>query len=70
MKIFNDLKNAEFEYENGMAIDAGAVWQDSNYNLGLTLVNANKPEFSFSKVELEDFDNPEILSELNNSPIL
>jgi hypothetical protein len=64
-EIFNDLKNAEFEYENGMAIDAGAVWQDSNYNLGLTLVNANKPEFSFSKVELEDFDNPEILSELN-----
>jgi hypothetical protein len=64
-KIFNDLKNAEFEYENGMAIDAGAVWQDSNYNLGLTLINANKPEFSFSKIELEDFDNPEILSELN-----
>jgi hypothetical protein len=64
-EIFNDLKNAEYEYENGMAIDAGAVWQDSNYNLGLTLVNANKPEFSFSKVELDNFDNTKILSELN-----
>jgi hypothetical protein len=63
-QIFKDLKDAEFEYKNGMGIDAGAVWQDNHYNLGLTLVNANQPEFSFSEIQLDNFDNAGIVSQL------
>ena len=63
-EIFNDLKNAEFEYKNGMAVDAGVVWQDSNYNLGVTLVNLNTPEFEFDSVEIDNFENQAIISQL------
>lgn len=63
-KIFNDLKNAEFDYKNGMALDAGIVWQDSNYNLGLVVANINQPEFKFDRIQLDDYDNPDIVNQL------
>lgn len=63
-KIFDDLRNAEFEYDNQMAIDVGAVWQDSTYNLGLTIVNATQPEFTFSEIEVDGYKEGSILTEL------
>ncbi len=65
-KIFNDLKDAEFEHEDNVGVDLGAAWQGDVYHLGLTWVNINQPEFKFSGISQEGLQKANILSEIQD----
>ena len=65
-KIFNDLKDAEFEHEDNVGFDLGAAWQGDIYHLGLAWVNVNQPEFKFSGISQEGLQKANILSEIQD----
>ena len=57
-ELFDDIRNADFNNDEGIGIDFGALWVGRNYQLGAQITNINEPEFTFPDVNLAPYTNP------------
>ena len=55
----------DMENSSGFGVDLGAVWVAKHYRLGGWVDNLNKPSFSFNKVDVTGFTDPNIISRLS-----
>lgn len=63
--LFDDIKNADFVYENGFDIDLGLVWATPNYQLGATLTNVIENSYDFPEIDRRRFSSNTILQQLD-----
>jgi hypothetical protein len=63
--LFNDIKNAEFIYENGFDVDLGIVWAAEHYQLGASLTSIFEHTYEFPEFERSQFSSLSILNELD-----
>ncbi len=62
--LFDDIKDAEFNYDTHASIDFGAIWAGNNYHIGATLSDVFEPEFSFPQVDERKYTKARILNRL------
>lgn len=63
--LFDDIKNADFIYENGFDVDLGLVWAAENYQLGASFNNLIENSYKFPQLE-DTFKSTEILKKLSS----
>ncbi len=64
--LFNDIKNANFIYENGYDLDLGIVWSADHYQLGASLTSLFEHKYEFPELDRRRFSSESILSQLNH----
>jgi hypothetical protein len=63
--LFNDIKDADFTYENGYDIDLGIVWAAPHYQLGASLASVFEHTYEFPDFDRWRFSSESILSQLD-----
>jgi hypothetical protein len=63
--LFDDIKDANFIYENGYDVDLGLVWAASNYQLGVALTSVFEHTYDFPEFDRDRFSSDSILSQLD-----
>lgn len=64
-ELFNDIKNADFSYENGYDVDLGILWAAEHYQLGASLTSLFEHEYEFPDLDRSRFSSESILRELD-----
>jgi len=65
-ELFNDIKTANFIYENGYDVDLGIVWSAEHYQLGASLTSLFEHKYEFPELDRRRFSSESILSQLNH----
>jgi hypothetical protein len=60
-KLFNAIRDSEFNNDENLGIDLGALWVGDNYQLGAQLTSINEPLFEFPDVNLAAYSSPEMI---------
>jgi hypothetical protein len=68
-ELFDAIRDADFNTDEGIGIDIGALWVGRNYQLGLQLTNLNEPDFTFPDIDLTRYRNPLSIRTLNSEKI-
>ena len=63
--LFDDIKDANFIYENGFDMDLGIVWAADHYQLGASLTSVFEHTYEFPELDRNRFSSENILSKLN-----
>lgn len=63
--LFDDIQDAEFDYQNGFDMDIGLVWAAENYQLGAGIANVIEQTYDFPELNERGLSSERILSELN-----
>jgi hypothetical protein len=63
--LFDDIKNADFVYENGFDVDLGLVWATPHYQLGASLTNLIENTYDYPEVERRRLSSEKILQRLD-----
>lgn len=63
--LFDDIKNADFTYENGFDVDLGIVWAAEHYQLGASLTSLFEHTYDFPDFERTQFSSKNILNQLD-----
>lgn len=64
--LFNDIKNADFIYENGFDVDLGLVWAAEHYQLGASVNSIFEHTYEFPDFDRTTFTSLNILNQLND----
>jgi hypothetical protein len=64
-KLFEDIKDANYVYENGFDIDLGLVWAAPYYQVGASLTNLIENSYKFPSVDRQGFSSDIILQKLD-----
>ncbi len=67
--LFDDIKNADYIYENGFDVDLGLVWAADNYQLGASLNSLFEHSYKFPDFDREKFTSLRILTQLNQHSV-
>ena len=67
--LFDDIKNADFIYENGFDIDLGLVWAAEHYQLGASVNSIFEHSYKFPDFDRASFTSLKILSQLNKQSV-
>ncbi|GAW95573.1 MULTISPECIES: conjugal transfer protein TraF [Colwellia] len=67
--LFDDIKNADFIYENGYDLDLGIVWAADHYQLGAALTSLFEHTYDFPELDRRRFSSASILSLLNEHEV-
>lgn len=67
--LFDDIKDANFIYENGYDVDLGLVWAAPHYQLGASLTSLFEHKYEFPELDRERFSSESILSQLNSHEV-
>jgi len=65
-ELWKSIKDAKFNYSNGLGVDLGAIWDAGQYQLGATLTNVNEPKFNYPEVDTSNIKNTKILDFLDD----
>ena len=68
-QLFEDIKNAEFRYDEKLSLDFGAMWVSDYYQVGGTVTNINQPKFSFPSIDTSSIQNQTVLSILEQDSV-
>ena len=68
-ELFDDIKNADFIYENGFDVDLGLVWAADHYQLGASVNSIFEHSYKFPEFDRESFTSVKILSQLNEQSV-
>lgn len=68
-ELFDDIKNADFIYENGFDVDLGLVWAAEHYQLGASVNSIFEHSYKFPEFDRESFTSLKILSQLNEQSV-
>lgn len=63
--LFDDIKDANYIYENGFDVDIGLVWATPNYQFGASLSSVFENTYKFPKFDRNRFESVEILKKLD-----
>ncbi|WP_231561979.1 conjugal transfer protein TraF [Colwellia psychrerythraea] len=63
--LFDDIKNADFIYENGLDMDLGVVWAAEHYQLGASLTSIFEHNYDFPDYDRGRFNSENIISQLD-----
>jgi hypothetical protein len=63
--LFDDIKSADFIYENGFDVDLGLVWAAENYQLGASITSILEHTYDFPDFNKADFTSIRIVNQLN-----
>lgn len=63
-ELFDTIRTAEYQSDEGIGFDVGAVWVGENYQLGAQITNLNEPEFLFPSVDLGPYESETIIRAL------
>jgi len=59
-ELFESIRDADFQRDDGFGLDLGALWVSQNYQVGATLTNINEPSFEYPTIDNSRFKNIEI----------
>ncbi len=65
-ELFDAIDNANFENDEGVGVDLGALWVSDNYQLGLQWTNINEPEFQYPEIDVSRYRDPAIIAAIQN----
>jgi len=54
-QLFQDIRDAKFNYDSNLGLDLGVLWVSENYRLGATVMNINAPRFTFSGLDVSGY---------------
>ena len=57
-ELWQSIKDADFNYSNGLGADLGVLWSAGSYQLGATLTNINEPSFKYPSVDTSNYKDP------------
>jgi len=60
-ELFDAIRDSDFSNAERLGIDIGALWVGENYQIGAQLTNVNEPNFTFPDVNLDPYNNEEII---------
>ena len=60
-ELFDYIFDHDFRNAERVGIDIGALWVGENYQIGAQLTNANEPKFNFPAVDLDPYNNEDII---------
>jgi len=61
-ELFDAIRDSQFRNAERAGVDIGALWVAGNYQLGIQLANINEPKFSFPAVDLDPYEDDEIIN--------
>ena len=64
--IFDDIKDANFNYQTGFDLDLGLVFSSQNYQLGISVTKLTEQEYNFPELDRTRYSSIEILDKLVN----
>lgn len=68
-ELFDDIRNAEFLYDEELSLDIGAMWVSDHYQLGGALTNINQPTFAFPTIDTSKLVNQEFIDRANKGRV-
>jgi len=68
-KIFDDIKNADYIYENGFDMDFGLVWAAEHYQLGASVTNFFEHKYEFPELDRRRYSSEIVLNQLNRHEV-
>jgi hypothetical protein len=60
-ELFDYIFDHDFRNDEALGVDIGALWVGENYQFGAQLTNVNEPKFNFPEVNLDLYNNLEII---------
>ncbi len=54
-QLFQDIRDASFNYDSNFGLDLGVLWVSENYRLGATVKNLNAPTFTFPGLDVSGY---------------
>jgi len=63
--LFDDIKNADYIYQNGFDLDLGLVWATPNYQLGASLTNVIEKIYKFPELDRSKLQSSGVLQALD-----
>jgi hypothetical protein len=57
-ELFDAIRDDNFNNDEGIGLDVGALWVGRNYQLGVQITNLNEPDFTFPDINLTPYRNP------------
>ena len=54
-ELFDAIRDSNFETDEELGVDVGALWVGNNYQLGAQVTNINEPTFKFPEVNLAPY---------------
>ncbi len=54
-QLFQDIRDASFNYDSNFGLDLGGLWVSENYRLGATVINLNAPTFTFPGLDVSGY---------------
>ncbi len=64
--VWDDVRDADKEYDNDFSIDIGAIWRWHGMHVGVTGSNLLEPEFRFPAFDLSAFTDPATIANLQS----
>ncbi len=64
-ELFEAIRDSEFNQDNGVGVDVGALWVGENYQLGAQITNINQPTFTFPDVDIDSYRNESIIERIH-----
>lgn len=68
-ELFDDIRNAEFLYDEELSLDIGAMWVSDHYQLGGSVTNINQPTFAFPTIDTSQLVNQELIDQANKGRV-
>ena len=60
-ELFDAIDNANFQNDEGVGVDLGALWVGDNYQLGVQWTNINEPEFEYPEIDVSRYRDSAII---------
>ena len=68
-ELFDQIRNADFERNTRIGLDAGVLWVADNYQLGAQVTNVNEPDFQFPSIDVSAFTNESIIRRIERNQV-
>jgi len=65
-ELFDAIRDADYQDDNELGFDLGALWVANHYQLGMQVANINEPKFSYPRSNLSKFTDRNIIAYLLN----
>jgi hypothetical protein len=62
--LLDDIKDANFDYDNAFSLDIGVVWIGKSYSLGASVNDLVEPTFKFPAINFGRYDNQGVIRRL------
>jgi hypothetical protein len=68
-ELFDQIRNADFERDTRLGLDAGVLWVADNYQLGAQVTNLNEPDFQFPSIDVSPFSDESIIRRIQSGQV-